>query len=180
MEALQILTAAIRLVEESGGDNGSPRTGRQRRLTTLLRPADALDTPDWHMCLPSSFNQALDIVFTPRKRRGAPEEWIWTQGSAFSFKPGDRIYDTRGGYLPWPKGFEHFKICVEVISSRVAVPELRSLEAGLIRRRDPGSVSLKVYAVSRSSSQLTHRENFELTQDEFVKWLISGSKPELP
>ena len=69
------------------------KPSRESRLTELLKDPSADSPEGWFMCVPTCFNDALDIKQTQRiesKRKSL----VWTQGSTFSFKEGDQLYNT--------------------------------------------------------------------------------------
>ena len=63
----------------------------QRRSEKILRPYDAVDTPDWAFYVPEYFNDALDMKLVSRKKN-LVEYTVWTQGINFSFDAGDMLY----------------------------------------------------------------------------------------
>ena len=73
---------------------------REKRGTDLLKDPAAEATEGWYMCVPPCFNEALDIKRTERVE-GKKKNLVWTQGSAFSFKQGDTVYDTADAYKVW-------------------------------------------------------------------------------
>ena len=132
-----------------------------------LRPPDA-DADDWFAYIPTSFNSALDI--RPTKYRG---EVAWTQGGRFSFKRGDVIYDKKECYFSWDDARTHMGICIQITA---AAPVSWQVDSS----RDPGRVDFTVYRPNKDRSNI-EPESFEsITHDEFVHFLISGSKKMLP
>ncbi len=97
--ALSVLNKALKL----SGD--SEEKSKTQRLIDLLKAPGDEHAKGWFMCVPSCFNAALDIRQTERKRDGQ-RILIWTQGSAFSFKKGDKIYDTLDAYSEWSKALK--------------------------------------------------------------------------
>jgi hypothetical protein len=108
--------------------------GKRNRLDTCLKPHDADAGQGWFMCVPSWFDQELDIKLTPRRRKvpgkkETVEEQVWTQGSWFSFKPGQVLYDTFQGYEDWHRALRVLKVAVQVVEATPAVPEQRAKPA---------------------------------------------------
>ena len=74
------------------------------------------------MCVPSCFHEALDIKQTVRVIDGK-KQLIWTQGSHFSFKQGDIIYDNPEAYQgAWSETINKIGFCVFVKSAIDAGP----------------------------------------------------------
>ena len=83
-----------------------------RRSENILRPHDAVDTPDWKFFVPEYFNDALDIKLVSRKKN-LVEYSAWTQGINFAFDSGDVLYRDR---LSYEKGTP----AIQVISAKKA------------------------------------------------------------
>lgn len=169
MKPKEVLEKCLGLV-----DDPTQKKGRTKRLTDLLKAPEADDTPDWFMCLPSCFNDALDLRQTTLEGNTQ-----WTQGSAFSFKTGDTLYDTPQAYHQWKEALRHIKIGVQVHSATDAVPEKRSKEKGLLAPRYAGSVRISISLPTPNGSALAPIGQFELTQDDFVRFLIAGPTEQL-
>lgn len=132
---------------------------RQKRLLSLLKPHNNTDNGDWFMFCPPCFNDPLDLKET-LKVGGKGREKTWTQGSMFSFKAGDTIYDTPAAYLPWREALKTIKCCVSVEKATDAAPGV----AGLVsyQRSVPKNGKLVFVATK------------ETTQAGFVRFLITG------
>jgi hypothetical protein len=132
------------------------------RTTDLLKNPEEIKSDNWHMCLPPSFNSALDIQKTERQKKT-----IWTQGASFSFKKGDIIYDHPEAYSTyWGDALKSIKICIQVISATNA--------SYTTDGRFSGSIEFKVFKPNKDKSQLVEISDQRVTQDEFVKLLIKG------
>lgn len=129
------------------------------------------------MCVPSCFNNALDIRQTLRKKDGK-ESLIWTQGSAFSFKPGDTIYHTPKAYSEWSEAVRHLCLCIQVHQATDASPEKSIADGGTVPR-NPGVVRFSILTSNDHKTAVVKRGDAELTQDEFVRLLIRGPDGEL-
>ena len=168
------------------------RTGAEGdRLTEVLRDPEADNAPNnWFMYVPTSFNGALDIQQTQRvlnpKTKPVP---VWTQGREFKFKNGDMIYDTPAAYDIWKEALKQFRFCIQVRQSTdattwkaIPAPAAPASELNLIGKpnaktdftRYPGSISFDVYVPNHEKTQLTLLANVVLTQDAFVRLLITG------
>lgn len=157
-EALSTLTKLV-----TGGKT------REHRLTTLMRaPEDA--SADWFMHVPVCFNNALDIRRTIRVGADKP---VWTQGANFSFSAGDTIYDTTQAYDRWADALLHIRYCFHVSQATAVSPPTTG--AG----RQPGSVTFTVSTPNEPRSALSHVRTSTVTQDEFVRLLITGFPAEL-
>lgn len=172
-QALALLDKALKLTDDTA-DKGK----RTKRLTELLKAPDDEQTTGWFMCLPSCFNNALDIRQTPRKKDGK-ESLIWTQGSAFSFKPGDAIYDTPKAYSEWGEALKHLSVCIQVHQATDATPEKSNADGGGTVPRNPGVVRFSILTPNDQKTAVVKRGDADLTQDEFVRLLIRGPDGEL-
>lgn len=94
---------------------------REDRLTMLLSLFENRYTDEWFFSLPESFRLPLDIKWTARKVEKKNTK-ILTQGSAFSFKIGDTIYDTTNAYLVWNEALQYIEYMIEVIYAKNAIP----------------------------------------------------------
>jgi hypothetical protein len=114
---------------------------REQRLTTLIRSPDEADI-HWFMHVPTCFNDALDIrrtnrIFEPDNKN------IWTQGSNFSFGPGDTIYDTPRAYERWADALQHIRFCFKV-SIAIAVTAAKRISETHTSPRVPGHVTFTI------------------------------------
>ncbi|MDD5451758.1 MAG: hypothetical protein PHT49_07700 [Desulfovibrionales bacterium] len=156
-EALDILQ---RLTEDAS-------IRRQKRLTQLLKPAEAEYAEGWFMCVPKCFNDSLDIRLTERIVDGHLA-LVWTQGSAFSFSEGDILYDTRNAYKVWSEALKSISLGVQV---------RQALAAGAASEgngRSPGSVTFEILKPDKRRSKLVGNGYYTLSQDDFVRFLIAG------
>jgi hypothetical protein len=170
--ALEILSKALSIRESF-----DEKAKRNPRLLELLRSPDAKVTSDWYMCVPAFFNEALDIRMTQRMKQGI-QQLVWTQGSTFSFKEGDKIYDTAKAYLQWSEALRHIRLCVSVRSAVNSAPEQN--KAGVVvRPRNPGKVLFTLLSPNAEKTRIVEYEEHELTQDDFVRFLIAGPDPAL-
>ena len=145
------------------------RADKDDRLTDLLRDPEAETAPAWFMHVPTCFNDALDIKQTPRVLvRKTKPVLAWTQGREFSFKGGDVLYDTPSGYQQWSEALRHILLCVQVSSAMDATSPPPPAE------RSAGTVAFHVLIPSRHRTRLTRSSNHILTQDAFIRFLISG------
>ena len=72
------------------------------------------------MRIPDAFRGALDIQQTIRVSAG--KQLVWTQGSTFTFKVGDTLYDTPDAYQEWATALKKIRLCVAVKSASDARP----------------------------------------------------------
>ena len=136
----------------------------KKRLTDLLKPAEAPYAEGWFMCVGKCFNDPLDIRLTERDKLP-----VWTQGAALSFREGDTFYDTRDAYQEWAKAMKSISLCVQV---KQAMP------AGSIDadggKRSPGSVTIDIFKPNEGRTKLVSYGHYTMSQDSFVHFLISG------
>jgi hypothetical protein len=141
---------------------------RQTRSLDLLKHPEK-DSDGWFMCVPSCFNEALDIKQTERVTNGK-KTICWTQGASFSFKPGDTIYDTPIAYEVWSEALKHINICFSVNNAINA----GASEDG--KCRYPGLVTFVILKPDEQRTKLMEQEEQTLSQDDFVNFLITGNK----
>ncbi len=145
---------------------------RENRSTKLLRDPNA-ETPDgWFMYVPICFNDALDIKQTERVD-GKKKNLMWSQGSTFSFKAGDTLYDTSDAYKVWSAALKSINICVQIKTA---------YDAGQYEKgsdRFSGSVTISILSPNEDRSKLIDRGEYTMSQDEFVRFLIVGPSVEL-
>jgi hypothetical protein len=149
------------------------------RLSNLLRPVSEVN-PNWFMWVPLCFNAALDIQQTGRVFEGI-ELLEWTQGSAFSFAAGDTIYDTKSAYEPWSEALKSICYCIEVKMASPSVPgKLPSKDPNKAKDpknswpRNPGRVDFKLFVPNSTRSGVVLEKECSMTQDAFVRLLITG------
>jgi len=124
------------------------------------------------MCVPSCFNEALDIKQTERILH-KKKTIVWTQGSWFSFKQGDTVYDTAEAYKVWSEALKSIGLCVKVKMAHSAVPSAGASE------RFPGSVTFSILSPNKARNKLVERAEHTMSQDDFVRFLIAGPYDEL-
>lgn len=145
---------------------------RENRMTELLKDPSAETAEGWYMCVPSCFNDALDIKQTERVD-GKKKALVWTQGSSFFFKPGDVLYDTSDAYTIWNKALTSIGICVQIKAGSSA----GSTEGAT--GRSSGSITFSVLLPMPDKSKLIEHAEHTMTQDDFVRFLIEGPTGEL-
>ena len=118
------------------------------------------------MHVPICFNAALDIILTDRFKNKIKYQ-AWTQGSLFSFKEGDTLYDTPDAYKPWNEALKNIKVCIKI--NKAADVIIFENE-----KRFPGSVTFTVYIPNENRTKIIERSQHTLTQDQFVEFLITG------
>ena len=124
------------------------------------------------MCVPQFFNDALDIKQTERVKN-KKKTLVWTQGSSFSFKIGDTLYDTPNAYRVWSEALKSINLCIQVKTTSSA----GSTEGD--SGRFPGSVTFTILTPNKDRSKIVERGEHIMTQDDFVRFLISGPPEEL-
>jgi hypothetical protein len=143
----------------------SPREPRSLKLLTNF-PNEFVK--GWYMAVRDCFREALDIRLTQRIVEGKRTLTL-TQGSRFAFKEGDNVYDTRRAYEgEWSEALKYIKIYFCVGECRKAVPATKTLP------RDPGFVTFSIQKPNAEKAGLEIIGSARLTQDQFVRLLISG------
>lgn len=145
------------------------RATREERLTDLLKPPDEDMSGQWFACVPSCFNAALDISQTQRVTNGQ-KQLVWTQGSAFAFKKGDILYDSKSGYQEWSVALRTMKTCIQIKEAKDASPAHDDTS------RNPGFVSFSILEPTRSRDNVVEVSRHDMTQDQFVNFLITGER----
>ena len=151
---------------------------------------------NWHFAVSEAFKDALDIKWTAVSEN-LVETWFWTQGSNYSFKVGDTLYDTRAAYeKPWHEALKIFKYCVKVISASPAVVVVskefetsgpvqyledkapKEVPATIQYQRTRmswGHVRFEVWTPNESAQTVELTEVKETTQELFVYYLQTGT-----
>lgn len=171
--SLVLLDKVLKLSGES-----AEMTARSKRLSELLKEPDDEQTSSWFMCVPSCFNSALDILQTPRKE-GGKECLVWTQGSAFSFKVGDILYDTSKAYSTWSEALKHMAFCVRVEQASDATPPKKGKTQQESIQRISGFIRCSILIPDKHRITVKEAGEFQMTQDEFVRFLIRGAEGSL-
>jgi hypothetical protein len=124
------------------------------------------------MFVPSCFNDALDIKQTDRVVN-KKKTLVWTQGSSFHFNTGDTIYDTPDAYKVWSEALKTIGVCVQIKTGSSAGPT----EGG--SGRFAGSVTFAILTPNKNRTKIVERGEHSMSQDDFVRFLISGPPEEL-
>jgi hypothetical protein len=151
------------------------KTREQRSLNLI---ADFVDgyAKDWHFAVGECFKDPLDIKLTERKESvivDGKEKKItvrrWTQGRFYSFQRGYTIYDSPGGYLPWPEAFYHFKRMIQIIE---ALPNSLDEQNKLIQ----GHVKFDLFKPTSCRTKLETIGQYAMSQNDFIEYLRTGQK----
>jgi hypothetical protein len=103
----------------------------------------------------------------------------WTQGVEFSFKVGDIIYDCKQAYEQWSKALQHIQMAIQISNATDAtVWQFHANESvkSSAPTRHSGIVMFEVLRPNDDKSKLTKSSSHVLTQDEFVRFLITGEE----
>ena len=150
---------------------------KAKRLTDLLREPEEDYTQDWYMCVPKCFNDTLDIKKTSRIEHVQGErieKLVWTQGSAFSFKVGDTIYNTPSAYsLAWPEALQHMTVTVQVKQV------IDKVESERDETKSSSDILFEIFVPDVTNMRLSKIGEYTLSQNMFVKFLINGPEGEL-
>ena len=146
---------------------------RERRQRQLLRTPEQADV-SWFMCVPPPFNAALDILRTEHVDDLGVRGTIWTQGSNFSFSAGDVLYDSSKAYDIWERALSHIRTCFRITAALSVVPPTKTTP------RFSGEVSFTVLSPNNLRTALMEVRSCKMTQDEFVRQLITGFQDDLP
>jgi hypothetical protein len=174
-QALKVLERIVALEEESdetGALKTTKKEKRANRLLEFLKPPDVDTQQGWFFYLSLNYNEALDIQWTERKKDKVAY-WVWTQGGWFYFKQGDIIYDSPDAYAEWQTKGTRFRYCIQVDSSIGATP------ATTKAKRKSGSVNFTLFTPDKTATSLIAEGKYSRTQDEFVRFLITGKSSAL-
>lgn len=144
-------------------------TDGERSLQKLRDPEIEREI-SWFLYVPVRFNDALDLRKQTRYEDRKPYE-VWTQGANFSFKPGDVLYDCQAAYEEWGVALKKISRAVQVRSATDVSP------AKISSPRFAGLVEFDLLEPNSARTELVVTSRLTYSQDEFVRYLISG-KPE--
>ena len=171
--------------------------GFEKERTRVINPIFVDGYADnWHFAVSEAFRDALDIKWTTISEDKV-ETRFWTQGTNYSFKEGDTLYDTRLAYeKPWGEALKIIQYCLKVISaipaSVVVTKEFESTdpvrytEDKTLKNDMPifqyqrtrmswGSVRFEVWRPSPAAQKVVLAEVKETTQEPFVYFLQTGN-----
>ncbi|NQT88275.1 hypothetical protein HQ560_16020 [bacterium] len=155
---------------------------RDKKLETLLSDFPDGCTAGWHVAVPACFRDALDIKWTERKKDKVGE-WKWIQASAFSFRPGDTLYDSPKAYGTWAGALGQLRFALVVTDASPAVPAKPASVAPETAEdvpRAPGVVAFDVLEPNEQRTALVRTAQQTLSQDEFVRFLVCGRASSAP
>ncbi|RPJ73337.1 MAG: hypothetical protein EHM20_12405 [Alphaproteobacteria bacterium] len=143
------------------------KSKKKNRSMTLLKAPDAKVSNGWYMYVPPCFNESLDIRRTERVI-AKKKELVWTQGSWFSFKRGDTLYDTPKAYQVWSEALKYIGLCLQIkAASNVEIFKDN-------RERFSGSVTFLILIPDKNRIKIIERNEHTMSQDDFVRFLIAG------
>lgn len=160
-------------------------SGSRKGGKNLLKCPTAPTPSSWHLCLPPHFNAALGLKFSYKQKvtnRQVAERWKeWVQSGNFAFNEGSIIYDTDVCRLnTWGEKLAAIESYVVIGKTRpVSLRTFNEDSTDLVKtHRDPGQVTFKIYVPDPESGlkSICIRE-VTTTQDEFVRFAISGKSP---
>lgn len=151
----------------------SKATTRRKRSRILLADPESNEDKGWYFYVPNTFNSALDFKLTERMGKGK-QQLVWTQDLGFSFQSGDTLYDTPAAYYsPWCEAVKHIKCCIRIEQGIAAIPAFRD------NSYSPGFVRFSLMTPDHYHAKLIKRATLEMTQAEFVRFLIVGPSKEI-
>lgn len=144
-----------------------------QRSKVLLTDPEKDGDSTWYMYLPKTFYPALDIRLTERMIGGS-KKMVWTQGFGFDFQTGDTLYNTpKAYYSPWCEAIKHVKLCIHIDKATSALSPANEEEYY------PGFVSFTLLTPDHLHSRLREVHTLEMTQGEFIQFLISGPSDQI-
>lgn len=96
---------------------------------------------------------------------------IWTQSTAFDFRPGYVIHSFTPEYAnkSWADQLKHDPLVIQITDAKPASPAKKSKDK--FKPRYPGTVSFMLY---RSAQGFKAGKSCTMSQDDFVRFLITG------
>lgn len=160
-------------------------SGSSKTAKKLLKSPSAPTPPSWHLCLPSHFNTALGLKFSHKQKvkdKQVTDRWKeWVQSGNFDFNEGSIIYDKDVyGLKTWGEKLAVIKSYVVIGKTRPVSLRIFNDEAIGFKKstRDSGLVTFKIYVPDPDSSlKSICKTEITATQDEFVRFAISGKPP---
>ncbi|WP_304039582.1 hypothetical protein [Desulfovibrio piger] len=122
----------------------------------------------------------LDAAGKPKISKGKPvyqkvqhRYSVWTQSTAFDFRAGYTIHAAaaRQGQN-WQEQLAHSPVTLQIVDAMPASPGSTKID------RDPGFVTFKVYQRTQAGDGIALQGQHTLTQEDFVRFLVSGKMPE--
>lgn len=152
----------------------------------LLKDPHAATHSSWHLWLPAHFNTSLDLRFIWRQQTKSKEvvrKWKeWSQGSSFCFNEGAMIYDRDvSGLETWGEKLDAIGFYVVIGPSMPATSQPgrnSNAEDSNSAIRNPGSVNFKIYTPTSNHGSVIAEEH-TVTQDQFVRYAITGKLPQI-
>lgn len=122
----------------------------------------------WHFVLPPCFADALGVRLAERVKQGK-RHMLWTQATDFAFRRGYTFCDV-------PDTGREWGACLKDIQRAITITDASEASSGQGRgvERDPGFVAFTLYAKAADGSRLVPCAHHTFTQDDFVRYLISG------
>lgn len=95
---------------------------------------------------------------------------IWTQSTAFNFETGYVIHTYPEEYADktWVEQIRHNPFSIKILEGKPASPVDEAIQ------RDKGFVRFQICRRNAEGTALVDEEIFETTQDDFVRYLITG------
>ena len=88
------------------------------------------------------------------------------------FSSGDVLYDTHDAYkLPWGEGLKKINLCININFAKA------HMESG--KGRNPGVVNFTFQKPNSSKTRLVDAGKIQVTQDEFLRFIICGPSNDL-
>lgn len=157
-------------------DNRLLVTESSKRSNVLIANFEDGFADGWYMAVKECFRMELDIKLTERKKNKIAYN-EWTQGPYYCFSEGQIFYDTRDGYVDWGTAINKVKIACQIISAKPNSPikfenelsgktEFKVLE---------GFVKFLLFSPNEERTKLVPYVGYNLTQNEFIKFLKTGA-----
>jgi hypothetical protein len=152
-------------------------TTRPKRSSELIASFVDGFAVGWHMALKESFRRELDIELTERKK-GKTTWYEWTQGPYYCFSEGQLIYDAQDAYGScWQTALEKIHLACHIVAAKPNVPVKvdNDVTGKSTYRVLEGFVRFVVYKPDNDRSRLVPHVGYELSQNEFVNFLKTGT-----
>ncbi len=152
------------------------------RSTTVCAQFVGGFTREWSFKLPEAFKEALDIKTTVRQINKVQHSVV-TQGTSYSFKKGDVIYDSILAYtFEWGEALKLTKFMIQIddaapdsfqiVNDSIVQSEKEGAFRLIVNRPIDGFVKFSLYRSTGSSVKIVKK--IETNQKELVRFLQSG------
>jgi len=150
---------------------------KQKRSEQLIANFVNGFATDWHMAVPESYKQELDIRLTPRIKKtdnGKYKEEVYTQGHLYNFKEGQIFFDSAKAYDIWKDSLSSFRLACKIMNAE-PVSFSTASDVEFKKTLSDGFVEYKLYKPNDKHDSVIEIGTFSSSQKEFVNFLKFGT-----